>query len=80
VCRSDDGKELEKYRDFFLVIFHMIDYIFMFTYCNLTTILALIVINNIRKEMVMIAIHYGDQIIANQSTKSIKISNIDSNG
>jgi len=28
----------------------------------------------------MIAIHYGDQIIANQSTKSIKISNIDSNG
>jgi len=58
----------------------MIDYIFMFTYCNLTTILALIVINNIRKEMVMIAIHYGDQIIANQSTKSIKISNIDSNG
>jgi len=27
----------------------------------------------------MIAAHYGDQIIANQSTKSIKINNIDSN-
>jgi len=27
----------------------------------------------------MIATHYGDQIIANQSQKSIKISNIDSN-
>jgi len=27
----------------------------------------------------MIATHYGDQIIANQSTKSIKIKNIDSN-
>jgi len=27
----------------------------------------------------MITSHYGDQIIANQSIKSIKISNIDSN-
>jgi len=27
----------------------------------------------------MITSHYGDQIIANQSTKSIKISNIDYN-
>jgi len=27
----------------------------------------------------MIAAHHGDQIIANQSTKSIKISNIDYN-
>jgi len=27
----------------------------------------------------MIAAHYGNQIAANQSTKSIKINNIDSN-
>jgi len=27
----------------------------------------------------MITAHYGDQIAANQSTKSIKIGNIDSN-
>ena len=27
----------------------------------------------------MIVVHYWDQIIANKSTKSIKISNIDSN-
>jgi len=27
----------------------------------------------------MIVEHYGDQIITNKSTKSIKISNIDSN-
>jgi len=27
----------------------------------------------------MIATHYGNQIAANQSTKSIKINNIDSN-
>jgi len=35
--------------------------------------------NNIRKELVMIAAHYEDQITANQSTKSIKIGNIDFN-
>jgi len=52
---------------------------FIFTYCNLNAILASIVMNNIRKELVMITAHYGDQIISNQSTKSIKISNIDSN-
>jgi len=57
----------------------MTDYVFIFTYCNFNAILALIVMNNIRKELVMIATHYDDQIIENQSTKSIKISNIDSN-
>jgi len=57
----------------------MTDYVFIFTYCNLNAILTLILMNNIRKELVMIAVHYGDQIIANKSTKSIKISNINSN-
>jgi len=80
VCGSGDGKELEKSIEYFcLVLFHMTDYVFIFTYCNINAISALIVINNIRKELVMIAAHYGNQIIANQSTKSIKISNIDSN-
>jgi len=46
--------------------------------CNIK-ISALIIMNNINKELVMITSHYGDQIIANQSIKSIKISNIDSN-
>jgi len=49
----------------------MTEYIFIFTYCNLNAISALIVMNNIRKELVMIATHYGNQIIVNQSTKSI---------
>jgi len=57
----------------------MTDYVLIFTYCNLNAILALIVMNNVRKELVMIAVHYKDQLIANQSTKSIKISNINSN-
>ena len=34
---------------------------------------------SIRKELVMIATHYDNQIVANQSTKPIKIKNIDSN-
>jgi len=42
-------------------------------------ILPLIVMNNVRKKLVMIATHYDNQIIANQSTKTIKIGNIDSN-
>ena len=80
VCGSGDGKELEKCRAYlFSVLFYMKDYVFIFTYCNLNAILALIVMKNIRKELVMIAAHYGDQIIANHNTKSIKISNIDSN-
>jgi len=39
-------------------------------------ILPLIVMNNIRKKLVMLTTHYGNQIIANQSTISIKIKNI----
>jgi len=41
----------------------------------MNAISALIVMNNIRKELVMVATNYGDQIAANQSTKSIIISN-----
>jgi len=41
----------------------------------MNAISALIVMNNIRKELVMIATNYGNQIIVNQSTKSIIIGN-----
>jgi len=57
----------------------MTECVFIFTPCNINAISALIVMNNIRKELLMITTHYGDQIAANQSTKSIKIGNIDSN-
>jgi len=57
----------------------MTEFVFILTPCNINAISALIVMNNIRKELVMIAAHCGDQIAANQSTKSIKIKNIDSN-
>jgi len=54
--------------------------VFIFTHYNINEILALIVKNNIKKELIMIATHYYEnQIIANQNTKSIKIGNIDSN-
>jgi len=48
----------------------MTDYVFIFTYCNLNAILTLIVMNNIKKELVMIATHYGDQIIARAQNRS----------
>jgi len=48
--------------------------VFILASCNINAISTLIVMNNIQKEFVMIALHYRDQIIANQSTKSIKIS------
>jgi len=57
----------------------MIECVFILTPCNINAISLIIVMNNIRKELVMIVEHYGDQIITNKSTKSIKISNIDSN-
>ena len=57
----------------------MTECVFILTPCNINAISTLIVINNIRKELVMIAAHFGDQIIANHNTKSIKINNIDSN-
>ena len=56
----------------------MTECVFILTPCNINVISALIVMNNIRMELIMIAAHYRDQIIANQSTKSIKISPIDS--
>jgi len=76
VCGSGDGKELEKYIEYF---FHMTECVFILTPCNINAISALIVKNNIRKHLVMITAHYKNQIKANQSTKSIKIGNIDSN-
>jgi len=41
VCGSGDGKKLEKCGEIFFS-FHMTDYVFIFTYCNLNAILALI--------------------------------------
>jgi len=52
--------------------------VFIFTTCNVNAISALIVTNNIRKELVMIVANYEYQIAANQSTKLIPINNIDS--
>ena len=49
--------------------------VFILAPCNINTISALIVMNNIRKELVMIATHYENQITANQTTKSIIINN-----
>jgi len=43
---------------FFLFPIHMTDCVFIFTHCNINVILGLIVTNNIRNELVMIATHY----------------------
>jgi len=71
-------KEVYKIFSFFLIFFHMTDCIFISTHCNTIVTLALIVMNNIMKELVMIATHYDNQITENQNTISIIISNIDS--
>jgi len=76
VCGSGDGKKLEKCREYF---FFGHDKVHIYTHtlqyqCNLS-----LNCNNIRKELVMIATHYEDEITASQSAKSIKIGNIDSN-
>ena len=76
MCGGGDGKELEKYIDFFLV---NAECVFILTPCNINEISTLIVMDNIRKELVMIVAHYRDHIATNQSTKSIKIYNIDFN-
>jgi len=79
VCGSGDGKELEKCREsFFQFFFFSYDRVRIYTHtlqyqCNLS-----LNCNEQYKEK-MIATHYGNQIIVNQSTKSIIISNIDSN-
>jgi len=53
---NDDGKELDKCREYFFSIpYHMTHYVFIFTHCNTNIILTLIVMNNITKELVMIA-------------------------
>jgi len=72
-------RKCREYFLFFLILFHMTECIFILTPCNINAISALIVINNIRKELIMIATHYGNQIATNQSTLSIIIiNNIDS--
>jgi len=53
VCESGDGKELEKCRDFFFP-FHMTECVFILTPCSINAIPVLIVMNNIRKELVML--------------------------
>jgi len=55
----------------------MIEFVFILASCNINAILYLT--NNIRKKLAMITIYYGNQIATDQSTISIKISNIDSN-
>jgi len=60
---SGVGKKLENEREiffflvffFFFFLFHVIDCLFIFTNCNINGILALSVMNNIRKKLVMIA-------------------------
>jgi len=76
---SGNEKDRSVENIFFFNHFPMTECIFIFTHCNINAIIALIVINNIRKELIMIAVHYGNQIVANQSTISITINNIDSN-
>jgi len=53
--------------------------VFISTHYNINVILVLIVMNNIKKKLVMIAVYYGNQIIVDQSTISIIINNIDYN-
>jgi len=69
VCGSGDGKELEKCREFFFRSPFLWQCVFILIPCNINAISVLIVMHNIRKELVTITSHYGDQIIANQSTK-----------
>jgi len=54
VCGSGDEKELEKYIEYFFFFF-MTECVFILTPCNIDAISALIAMNNIRKELVMIA-------------------------
>jgi len=61
------------------VFFYMTECVFIFKHFNTNVIMALTVMNNIRKEMIMIVAHYGNQITTSQSIISIIISNNDSN-
>jgi len=69
VCGSGDEKELEKYIEYIFFLFPA-ECVFILTPCNINAIsTTLIVMKNIRKELIMIVAHYGDQIIVNQNTK-----------
>jgi len=57
VCGSADGKELEKYIESFFSV--LTKCVFILTPYNINAISALTVMNNIRKDLVMIAAHYG---------------------
>ena len=72
MCGSGDGKELEKCRESIFSFFSVpIECVFILTPCNINAISALIVMNNIRKELVMIAAHFGDKIRAQNQTRSV---------
>jgi len=77
VCGSGDGKKLKKCRESFFSV--LIECVFILAPCNINAISALIVMNNIRKELVMIATHYVNQIIVNRAQNQSQISNINSN-
>jgi len=82
VCGNEKERGKVKnilFRSIFYFYFQVTNCLFIFTNCNINVILALIVINKIRKKLVMIAAHYDNQIIANHSTISNKIGNIDFN-
>ena len=77
----------ERSVDNFSFLYVLTECVFILTPCNINAILALIVMNNIRKESIMIAANFGDQSqpnkaqnqsssVTNQSsTKSIPIKN-----
>ena len=82
VCGSGDEEELEKCTESLFSV--MTKCVFILTPCNISAISTLIVMNNIRKELVMIVANYGiksQQIraqnqsssVTNQSTKSIQL-------
>jgi len=58
VCVGGDEKERESVENIFLIPFHMTDCVFISTHYKINVILSLIVTNNIRKKLVMIAAHY----------------------
>jgi len=75
VCENGDKKERSVENIFFfLSLFHMTDYVFISTHCSTNVILALIVMNNITKELVMIAL-LDIRVLAQVLTTKIKDEN-----
>jgi len=65
------GNNQSSVENFFFLV--MTECVFIFTTCNVNAISTLIVANNIRKELIIVA-NYEYQITAKQSTKSIIIN------